>query len=327
MLRVGRVCFEVDILLRDCLHVINLLTTVCRAIMSQSSILNYVNIEKNIQEHSEAVAATSPTETSAVAPGLAEKRQLSHSSTSTCSPASKRSFTFEGEEHEVTFDADQPYWVPMIFRVLDTVNKNVADLKVELAKAAHVQSEEKKESDAKISYLEKQSQWQGAIIRHLMKRDDIQEQYSSRECLLLHGVKENEKEDTDRTFVEAVNKEVGVNISMNDIDRTHRLGPKVPGSRRPRPIIAKLVRHNVKAKIYANKKKLKGKPLMLTERLTKRRATMFRFAREEYGKFNVWTRDGEIFAKKEGQIENITEFLYSIEESIIEKMSASENVN
>ena len=45
---------------------------------------------------------------------------------------------------------------------------------------------------------------------------------------------------------------------------------------------------------------------MLTERLNKRRATMFRFAREEYGKFNVWTRDGKIFTKKEGQIENVS---------------------
>ena len=54
---------------------------------------------------------------------------------------------------------------------------------------------------------------------------------------------------------------------------------------------------------------------------------MFRYAREEYGKHNVWTLDGEIHAKVGEQINNITEYLYSIEESIIEKITESHAAN
>lgn len=299
---------------------------------SQSSILDYVNtpaINQSTSDDVDRPASSISSDPVAPASSTSEKRPLSHSSTSSISPAMKRSFTFEGEDHEVTFDSDSPYWVPLLFKAFDQVNKNVMDLKADLLQSSAAQEAVKKEADERIFYLEEQSKWQGTIIRHLMKRDDTQEQYSSRECLILHGVPECKsagKEDTDLAFVAAVNK-LGVSISENDIDRSHRLGQKIPGSRRPRPIVAKLARHNIKAKIYANKRKFKGKQYMITERLTKRRATMFRYAREEYGKHNVWTLDGEIHAKVGEQINNITEYLYSIEESIIEKITESHAAN
>ena len=55
---------------------------------------------------------------------------------------------------------------------------------------------------------------------------------------------------------------------------------------------------------------------MITERLSKRRAEMFKYARIHYDKFNVWTKDGEIFSKQEEEVKNITEYLYSIADNI-----------
>ena len=72
----------------------------------------------------------------------------------------------------------------------------------------------------------------GAMDRSL----DCHEQYSRRNCLLIHGVKENEKEDTDEIVIEIFEKEMQEKVAVNDIDRSHRLCKKHTGSR-PRPII------------------------------------------------------------------------------------------
>ena len=224
----------------------------------------------------------------------------------------------DGREVEVLLDVDTPYWVPLIFSSLDALNFNNLNLtsKVSAFEAA------KTESDARIAELEKQVNYNQMVIQHLLKQTDIQEQYSSRECLILHGVPEFEKteerdrEDTDSAAMSVINTNLNVDICVGDINRSHRMGKKVPGVTKPRPIIVKFLRHNVKARVYANKRKLKGTKILITERLTKRRGEMYRYAREQYGKFNVWTKEGDIFAKRDDKIENLTEYLYSISSTI-----------
>ena len=77
-----------------------------------------------------------------------------------------------------------------------------------------------------------------------------------------------------------INDELDITIDVdNDIDRSHRLGRFVQGKNRP--IIVKLVRHNMKNKIYSNKKKLKGKKNSITESLTQFRVQKLNQAREE----------------------------------------------
>ena len=71
-------------------------------------------------------------------------------------------------------------------------------------------------------------------------------------------VKENEKEDIDEVFIEIFEKEIQEKVSVNDIDRSHRLGKKHTGSR-PRPVIIKFARYNVRNVIFRKKKILKGK--------------------------------------------------------------------
>ena len=58
-------------------------------------------------------------------------------------------------------------------------------------------------------------------------------------------------------------------ITHLDIDRSHRLGNL--DKWKPRPIIIKFFRYNVRARIFKNKRKLKGKRTSVTESLTKTR--------------------------------------------------------
>ena len=70
-------------------------------------------------------------------------------------------------------------------------------------------------------------------INKLSSLVDRQEQYSRRNCILIHGVKENQKEDTDEVFLNKIKSEMDLEISPGDIDRTHRIGVPNRGNNRP----------------------------------------------------------------------------------------------
>ena len=80
-----------------------------------------------------------------------------------------------------------------------------------------------KKKDEKISQLEKTIENLGEKQKSLLSDIDNLEQYSRRNCLVLHGVNESIDENTNeilKTFCE----EIGVEIKENDLDRSHRLG-------------------------------------------------------------------------------------------------------
>ena len=47
---------------------------------------------------------------------------------------------------------------------------------------------------------------------------NLYKQYSRRNCLLIHGVKKNEKEDSDKVVIEIFINEMEEKVSVNDID-------------------------------------------------------------------------------------------------------------
>ena len=87
---------------------------------------------------------------------------------------------------------------------------------------------------------------------------------------------------------------MGKEITHLDIDRSHRLGNRKLDKSKPRPIIIKFSRYNVRARIFKNKKKLKGKRTSVTESLKKTRMEKLQKAKEEHGFRNVWSNDGKI---------------------------------
>ena len=63
-------------------------------------------------------------------------------------------------------------------------------------------------------------------VSNLSVQVDEQEQYSRRNCLLIHGVEDNQNEDTDTLSINIINEHLGLDIQPSDIDRTHRIDNK-----------------------------------------------------------------------------------------------------
>ena len=76
-----------------------------------------------------------------------------------------------------------------------------------------------------------------------------QEQYSLRNCLLLHGIAEGERQNTDELVLETLNKEMHIDLTPSDLDRAHRICQKKALSKKPRTVI-KFVRYNTRKKKF-----------------------------------------------------------------------------
>ena len=127
---------------------------------------------------------------------------------------------------------------------------------------------------------------------NLEKEIDKHEQYSRRNYLLVHGIVETDDEVMDDLVIETISTNMNIEISPADLDRTQRVGKKKPGQNKPRPIIVKLSRGNVRKKAFSNKKNLKGSNESITEDLIPKRMEILKKARIEHGLTNVWTSDG-----------------------------------
>ena len=76
-------------------------------------------------------------------------------------------------------------------------------------------------------------------VETLEKESDDQEQYSRRNCILVHGLEENKEEITDDLVASFIKDKMNIDLSVNDIDRSHRMGEQSP--RKKRPIIVRFV--------------------------------------------------------------------------------------
>ena len=162
--------------------------------------------------------------------------------------------------------------------------------------------EERKERDQEVKNLKEEISRMSDEMKDLKKGVDRQEQYSRRNCLLVHGVEEEQNEDTDKIVIKLIRDTLEEDVSLEDLDRTHRIGSPRNSSGKTRPIIIKFARYNVRRRVFSNKKKLKGKPASITESLTKFRVEKLQEAREVYRRENVWTYDGRILYKDDGKI-------------------------
>ena len=111
---------------------------------------------------------------------------------------------------------------------------------------------ERKEKDIVIKDLKKEVSSLNSEVQDLSKSLDRQAQYSRRNCLLLHGVKEDSKEDTDEVAINIINKELELELNVKDLDRSHRIGRNNFGKKYARPIIVKFARYNNRREVYAN---------------------------------------------------------------------------
>ena len=138
------------------------------------------------------------------------------------------------------------------------------------------------------------------------KIDDL-EQRRRNDCLLIHGVKEGDDDNTDDLSLEIIKDKLGVDLALDDIQRSHRVGAK-PSTRETRskkkikyrPIIVRFLNWRKRNEVFRAKSKLKGLGLAITESLTKYRYELLQKATDNYGKGNVWTIDGRVTTKING---------------------------
>ena len=125
-----------------------------------------------------------------------------------------------------------------------------------------------------------------------------QEQYSRRNCLRFQGIPEKPNENTDDLVRNIVAEKMSIQLTPLDVDRSHRISPRSgqTDDNKPRPIIMKFTRHNVRQEIYANRSKLKGTKIYIHEDLTRRRQDLINKARQSQEVLKIWTNDGRIKA-------------------------------
>ena len=91
------------------------------------------------------------------------------------------------------------------------------------------------------------------VLKNLL---DWQQQYSRRNCVLIHGISEQKREDTDGQALKIVREELGETVEKSNLDRTHRIGAFKVDKSKCRPTIVKFSRYDVRDKVFKNKKEL-----------------------------------------------------------------------
>ena len=106
-----------------------------------------------------------------------------------------------------------------------------------------------------------------------------------------------ENEISIKTFSE----KLGVEIKEDDLHRSHTLWKPKRKDNKPRPVIVKFARYAVRKEIFMNKRKLKGKRLLMNRSLTSSRIRLLGEAQKKYGVGNVWTSDGRVMVREKQQ--------------------------
>ncbi|XP_071078610.1 uncharacterized protein [Haliotis cracherodii] len=147
------------------------------------------------------------------------------------------------------------------------------------------------------------------LRQELEEKTDELEQYSRRNSVRITGLKETVDEVPEETIQDILTI-VHPKMSVQDIDRCHRVGKKMPG--RNRAIIVKFVSYWDRNQVIMNRRKLRGQmnSVYINEDLTQRRSLLYESARElkKQGRFDgTWTFDGRIYTRDqpEGKIRHI----------------------
>ncbi|XP_041464605.1 uncharacterized protein LOC121415465 [Lytechinus variegatus] len=129
--------------------------------------------------------------------------------------------------------------------------------------------------ESSLANLQKRHQKCEERNKWLEKQLNDQEQYSRRNCVRLFGVPEKENENTNQRVCEIAQQQLGVDLHLQDIDRSHRVPRRTdPASNerreiKPRAIIIKLTSYQHRQKLLQNRRKLKSTKMSLHEDLTK----------------------------------------------------------
>lgn len=125
---------------------------------------------------------------------------------------------------------------------------------------------------------------------------DEKEQNSRRNCLVVFGVPDNDRENTNDIIMGIIKNNLIIKVQPGEIDRSHHLGPKSHKKDKPREIIIKFAQYNIRDKVYKAKKRLKGSTpnMHILESLTAKRVKLLDGLRKKLKDklATSWTQDG-----------------------------------
>ena len=113
---------------------------------------------------------------------------------------------------------------------------------------------DRREQNAIVATLQNELKSASMKVEDLEKKMERQEQYSRRNCILIHGLKEEIDESTDDRVLKLFREELNEDVLLADLDRTHRIRKKSDSNNKPHPVIVKFVRCNIREKGFKSKK-------------------------------------------------------------------------
>lgn len=158
---------------------------------------------------------------------------------------------------------------------------------------------ELKAKDETISQMNKK-------VSSLEAQVEALEQYSRRNCLRLAGAPETENEDVVERTLQVFNDKMELDppITMDEIDRIHRIGKKE--DEKTRGILVKFATYRSRKRVMDSRKKLKSdsvplsKAMFLSEDLTRQRDKHlyeFRCLKRKKAIADVWSHDGTVLIR------------------------------
>lgn len=177
--------------------------------------------------------------------------------------------------------------------IVEAISERVTELVVKkLEMSLQFNTEVVADLTKKLENKEKEMQ---AMKEDFEARCDALEQYSRRNSIRIFGVHESAGENTDELAVN-VFRDMGVNVDLREIDRTHRVGPRTTA--KVRPIIVKFTSFRARQEVFTNKRKLKGTNITIREDLSAYRLSILKVAIQRFGLKNVWSSQGDIIIKR-----------------------------
>ena len=103
---------------------------------------------------------------------------------------------------------------------------------------------------------------------NLGQQIDKQGQYTSQNCVLVQVLQENKTENADYSVISTISENLKMVILEEDINRYHRGGTFGQAKANQRSVTVKISGYNVCHDVFANKQKLKGKEISISENLS-----------------------------------------------------------
>lgn len=132
-------------------------------------------------------------------------------------------------------------------------------------------------------------------ISSLKVKTNNMEIFKLHNSIVVHGIKE-ERTNLYDEIIRLCQSNLEITITKNDINHCYRIGKKSEKNVRPRLVAVQFCQRWRRDLVFANKKKLKGLPLMFTEMLTLDNLKLYRQARTVFKKA-AWTFNGVVFVE------------------------------